>query len=108
LPGRCEVCHQSDQYDPQRNICERCHEVCLPVIQKPDDKPSRFMDVISCAPRAILVTLFVCFVALVISDWQMAEILFIIYAPYAITLILLCWLIELGSKILSWYRNRKT
>lgn len=24
LPGRCEVCHQSDQFDPNTNICFRC------------------------------------------------------------------------------------
>ncbi|MEW6733309.1 MAG: hypothetical protein AB1489_18420 [Acidobacteriota bacterium] len=24
LPKRCEICHQADQFDPQKNVCIRC------------------------------------------------------------------------------------
>ncbi|MBX7218471.1 MAG: ankyrin repeat domain-containing protein [Blastocatellia bacterium] len=27
LPTRCEVCHQSDCFDPKRNFCSRCEDV---------------------------------------------------------------------------------
>lgn len=29
LPTRCEICHQADQFDPVRNICQRCQPVAL-------------------------------------------------------------------------------
>jgi hypothetical protein len=27
LPQRCEVCHQTDMFDPQTNHCERCQDI---------------------------------------------------------------------------------
>src|SRR5215467_2525260 len=27
LPERCEICHQSDLFDPERNYCSRCSDV---------------------------------------------------------------------------------
>jgi hypothetical protein len=27
LAQRCEICHQSDQFDPQTSICHRCHQL---------------------------------------------------------------------------------
>jgi hypothetical protein len=29
-PTRCEVCHQSDLFDPQTNFCQRCAGLTLP------------------------------------------------------------------------------
>ncbi len=32
LPARCEVCHQSDLFDPKRNYCQRCAGITLPTL----------------------------------------------------------------------------
>ncbi|HMW01800.1 MAG TPA: hypothetical protein PLL06_14995 [Acidobacteriota bacterium] len=29
LPTRCEICHQADQFDPVRNICQRCQSLAV-------------------------------------------------------------------------------
>lgn len=28
-PTRCEICHQSDLFDPQKNLCFRCKDICM-------------------------------------------------------------------------------
>lgn len=31
-PTRCEICHQSDMFNPMTNICQRCENLALPQI----------------------------------------------------------------------------
>ncbi len=43
LAVRCEVCHQSDCYDPETNICSRCHDV-LPLVVPRKSPPEPAFD----------------------------------------------------------------
>ncbi len=29
LPERCEICHQSDLFDPEANLCSRCSDIVM-------------------------------------------------------------------------------
>ena len=40
LPGRCEICHQSDLYDAASNFCSRCGNLSLAELQTEIKKPT--------------------------------------------------------------------
>src|SRR5262245_47933183 len=49
LPDRCEICHQSDLYDPVNNRCSRCAGVAIPIVKIQDSRlslPSRIFEVV--------------------------------------------------------------
>src|SRR6185369_17901973 len=33
FPDRCEICHKSDQFDPEKNYCSRCDGTTTLVVQ---------------------------------------------------------------------------
>ncbi len=39
LPTRCEICHQSDEFDPVSNHCQRCHTINNRVAASPEPIP---------------------------------------------------------------------
>ena len=38
LPGRCEVCHQTDLFDASTNFCSRCNSVVEPSLYKTENQ----------------------------------------------------------------------
>jgi hypothetical protein len=54
LPDRCEVCHQSDQYDQFRNFCGRCTLLVTSISVKAISSPemtSLFWNIFSMIPK---------------------------------------------------------
>ncbi|MBL8149595.1 MAG: hypothetical protein JNN15_06670 [Blastocatellia bacterium] len=46
LPSRCEICHQSDLFDPVNNYCSRCSQALDSLAENPShrlDKVKRFL-----------------------------------------------------------------
>jgi hypothetical protein len=41
---RCEICHQSDQFDPQTSICRRCHQIPYTLRANSRAKTNPFFD----------------------------------------------------------------
>jgi hypothetical protein len=43
LPQRCEICHQSDQFNQSLNICHRCNNISItsPKIDNKELKPNK-------------------------------------------------------------------
>ena len=35
-PDRCDICHRSDQFDPQTGICERCKQLPIEELTNPE------------------------------------------------------------------------
>lgn len=43
LPVRCEVCHQSDLFDPVNNYCSRCTDLSQPLTEIPTNISTKFI-----------------------------------------------------------------
>ncbi|MBI4749748.1 MAG: hypothetical protein HY774_14770 [Acidobacteria bacterium] len=39
LPTRCEICHQSDEFDPVSNHCQRCRTINYRIVVSPEPAP---------------------------------------------------------------------
>ena len=51
FPVRCDICHQSDQFDPKKGLCSRCSNLLLPIhIDIPKTEPKlkeSFFDILT-------------------------------------------------------------
>ena len=58
-PGRCDVCHKSDQFDPQTGICNRCRN--LPVEELANPKFDSIQSIPPSSLASTIATIVACF-----------------------------------------------
>src|SRR5207245_569448 len=58
-PGRCDVCHKSDQFDPQTGICNRCRN--LPVEELTNPKFDSIQSIPPSSLASTIATIVACF-----------------------------------------------